>query len=215
MPAQSNTNDIRSYIKEWEIQNELRVDAVLVDYLDLVMPISVKVDPSNLFIKDKFVCEELRNLAKEFDILFSTGSQLNRSAVEEIEFDHSMIAGGISKINTADNVIGIFTSRALREKGRIQIQLMKTRSSSGVGSKIDLGLDENSLRIVDLGLEGENVVTPVSAITEKLKTKSVVMPGTSTEEYIPPVELNANKSPKIQADGARLREMLKNVNDEL
>ena len=43
--------------------------------------------------------------------------QLNRGAVEEIEFDHHHIAGGISKIQTADNVIGIFTSNAMRERG--------------------------------------------------------------------------------------------------
>ena len=80
-----------------------------------------------------FVSEELRNLARELNILFVTASQLNRSAVEEVEFDHSHISGGISKINTADNVFGIFTSRAMRERGRYQIQAMKTRSSSGVG----------------------------------------------------------------------------------
>jgi hypothetical protein len=88
--------------------------------------------------------------------LLVTASQLNRAAVEEIEFDHSHIAGGISKINTADNVIGIFTSRAMRERGRYQIQFMKTRSSSGVGQKVDLEFDVNSLRIRDLGDEAES-----------------------------------------------------------
>ena len=214
LPAQSNTNDIRSFIKEWEIQNDKRADAVCVDYLDLVMPVSVRVDPSNLFVKDKYVTEELRNLAIEYDILFATASQLNRNSVEEIEFDHSHIAGGISKINTADNVIGIFSSRALKEKNRVQIQLMKTRSSNGVGQKIDLGLDADSMRIIDLGIEGEDIVTPVTAITEKLKTKSVVMPGTAVEGYKPPDQEHL-AAPKVQADGARLREMLRNVNDEL
>ena len=49
-------------------------------------------------------------------------------AVDEVEFDHSHISGGLSKIQTADNVFGIFTSRAMRERGRYQLQLMKTRS---------------------------------------------------------------------------------------
>jgi len=100
--AQSNVNDIRSYLKEVQIQTGMRVDFVMIDYLDLVMPGSVKVNPDDQFIKDKYVSEELRNLAKELGILMVTASQLNRSAVEEIEFDHSHIAGGISKINTAD-----------------------------------------------------------------------------------------------------------------
>ena len=138
MPAQSNINDFRSYIKELNVQKGMKADVVLVDYLDLCMPISTKVAPSDLYVKDKYVAEELRNLSKELDVVFVTASQLNRSAVDEIEFDHSHIAGGISKINTADNVIGIFTSRAMRERGRYQVQFMKTRSSSGVGSKVDL-----------------------------------------------------------------------------
>ena len=100
-----------------------------------------------MFVKDKYVSEELRNLAKELNCVFVTASQLNRGAVDEIEFDHSHISGGLSKINTADNVFGIFTSRAMRERGRYQLQLMKTRSSSGVGQKIDLEFDVESLRI--------------------------------------------------------------------
>jgi hypothetical protein len=51
---------------------------------------------------------------------------------------------------TADNVIGIFTSRAMKERGRYQIQFMKTRSSSGVGQKVDLEFDVDTLKINDL-----------------------------------------------------------------
>ncbi len=81
--------------------------------------------------------------------IFVTASQLNRGAVEEVEFDHSHISGGLSKIQTADNVFGIFTSRAMRERGRYQLQLMKTRSSSGVGMKVDLEFNIDTLRITD------------------------------------------------------------------
>ena len=155
MPSGKNANDIRSFIKEYEIKTGKKIDVILVDYLDLMMPLSRKVSPSDLFVKDKFVSEELRNLAMELQIIFVTASQLNRASVEEIEFDHSHIAGGLSKIQTADNVIGIFTSRAMRERGRYQIQLMKTRSSSGVGAKIDLEFDIDSLRIRDLAEDDE------------------------------------------------------------
>jgi KaiC/GvpD/RAD55 family RecA-like ATPase len=154
LPAQSNVNDIRSYLKEVQIQTGIKVDFVMIDYLDLVMPVSVKVNPNDQFIKDKYVSEELRNLAKELGILMVTASQLNRSAVEEIEFDHSHIAGGISKINTADNVFGIFTSRSMRERGQYQIQCMKSRSSTGVGQKIDLEYNIETMRITDTDPDG-------------------------------------------------------------
>jgi KaiC/GvpD/RAD55 family RecA-like ATPase len=154
LPAQSNVNDIRAYLKEVQIQTGIKIDFVMVDYLDLVMPVSVKVNPNDQFIKDKYVAEELRNLAKEMGVLLVTASQLNRSAVDEIEFDHSHIAGGISKINTADNVFGIFTSRSMRERGKYQIQCMKSRSSTGVGMKIDLEYDIETMRITDEDPDG-------------------------------------------------------------
>ena len=176
LPAQSNINQMRAYIKEVQIQTGMKVDFVLVDYLDLVMPVSAKVSPNDLFVKDKYVSEELRNFAKELNVLFVTASQLNRSAVEEIEFDHSHIAGGLSKINTADNVFGIFTSRAMRERGRYQLQLMKTRSSSGVGQKIDLEFNVESLRITDAE-DASDEATPqqtTSNIMSRIKANSVV-----------------------------------------
>jgi len=172
MPAQSTVNDVRAYLKELEITKGMRIDFLLIDYLDLLMPVSAKVSPNDLFVKDKYVSEELRNLAREINTIFVTASQLNRSAVEEIEFDHSHISGGISKINTADNVFGIFTSRAMRERGRYQIQLMKTRSSSGVGQKVDLEFDIESLRIRDLGEDEDyqNFKKQSSSIYEQLKS---------------------------------------------
>lgn len=176
MPAQSTVNDIRAYLKELQVKTGRQIEFLCVDYLDLLMPVSAKVSPNDLFVKDKYVSEELRNLARELNVLFVTASQLNRSAVEEVEFDHTHISGGISKINTADNVFGIFTSRAMRERGRYQVQLMKTRSSSGVGQKVDLEFDLNTLRISDLGEDEQQTAGYVKkpSVLDSVRTRSTV-----------------------------------------
>ena len=175
MPSGITANDIRAFLREYEIQSGVKVDALLVDYLDLMMPIAAKISAENLFVKDKYVSEELRNLAMERNILLVTASQLNRAAVEEIEFDHSHIAGGISKINTADNVVGIFTSNAMRERGRYKIKFMKTRSSSGVGSKVDLKFNPDTLRIEDLedGDDDAQTVTSTGLIDQLKRSGSI------------------------------------------
>ena len=173
MPSGSTTNDLRAFVKEYAIQKGVKPDVVLVDYLDLMMPISKKISPTELFIKDKFVSEELRNFAVEQQLVLVTASQLNRGAIEEVEYDQSHIAGGISKINTADNLIGIFTSRAMRERGRYQIQLIKTRSSGGVGSKIDLAFDIDRLRITDLNEDDVEIIpTSSDALVQSIKKRS-------------------------------------------
>jgi len=213
MPTGKNANDIRSYLKEYEIKTGRKVDVLLVDYLDLMHPIAAKISAENLFVKDKYVSEELRNLAMELNCLFVTASQLNRSSVEEIEFDHSHISGGISKINTADNLIGIFTSRAMRERGRYQIQLMKTRSSSGVGQKIDLEFDVDSLRIRDLDEDDDNTNsygTTKSTVFDKLKRSNTTAPQTTSED---PTDGDTVGKIRAKTDSTKLRDFLNNLGD--
>ena len=152
------------------------------------MPVSVKVNPNDTFIKDKFVAEELRNLAQELGILLITASQLNRSAIEEVEFDHSMIAGGMSKISTADNVFGIFTSRAMKERGQYQIQVMKSRSSTGVGQKIDLEYNVETMRITDPGPGAQSKFSAgpgsSSAIMQQIKSGKQNMANSDTSAVV-------------------------------
>ena len=210
LPAQSTVNDIRAYLKEVQIQTGIKVDFVMVDYLDLVMPVSAKVSPNDLFVKDKYVSEELRNLARELNVLFVTASQLNRSAVEEIEFDHSHISGGISKINTADNVFGIFTSRAMRERGRYQIQCMKSRSSTGVGMKVDLEYNIETMRITDNGGDNDSNGSSqsTSSIMDKIKSSSRVMPGETVDSETGEVKITAH------VGGNKLKNMLADIKSQ-
>lgn len=206
LPAQSNINDIRSYIKEVQVQTGIKVDFIMCDYLDLLMPVSAKVSPNDLFVKDKYVSEELRNLAKELNVLFVTASQLNRSAVEEIEFDHSHISGGISKINTADNVFGIFTSRAMRERGKYQIQCMKSRSSTGVGMKIDLDYNIETMRITDPGEEEQSAFKkPGNNLLDSIKAKSTMINNTDLTNTV-----EREETGRITADvqSAKIKQLL-------
>jgi len=216
MPTGKNANDIRSYLKEYEIKTGRKVDVLLVDYLDLMMPIAKRISAENLFVKDKYVSEELRDLAMELNTLFVTASQLNRSSVEEIEFDHSHISGGISKINTADNLIGIFTSRAMRERGRYQIQLMKTRSSSGVGQKIDLEFDVDSLRIRDLAEDEDyqEFSKRKSTVFDQIKRNAGTIDTDTDEPKDDPSQGDTVGKIKVQTDSTKLKQFLNNLGSD-
>ena len=220
MPTGKNANDLRSYIKEYEIKTGRRVDVILIDYLDLMMPSAIKVSAENLFIKDKYVSEELRNLAMELNVVCVTAAQLNRASVEEIEFDHSHISGGLSKIQTADNVFGIFTSRAMRERGRYQLQLMKTRSSSGVGMKVDLEFNVDTLRISDCeeqddagGSHNGSSSSGASAIVNALKRSNSAPTEPDTPKDNPAEGASVGKI-RADTDSTRLRQFLNNLGTE-
>jgi len=221
LPSGSNVLDVRTYLKELELKNKKKVDCILIDYLDLMMPKSKKISPADLFIKDKYVSEELRNLVVEKQCVLATASQLNRASVEEIEFDHSHISGGLSKIQTADNVIGIFTSRAMKERGRYQIQFMKTRSSSGVGQKVDLEFDVDSLRIRDLADDPEykQFDKQRSTIYDSLKQTSKVSASDGTPKDARPEVPDPRKGDtvgkvKATVEGGKLRQLLNELHSD-
>lgn len=208
MPSGKTANDLRSFMKEYEVKTGKKIDILLVDYLDLLMPISRKISAENLFIKDKFVSEELRNLAVEKNVVLVTAAQLNRGAVDEISFDHSHISGGLSKIQTADNVFGIFTSRNMREKGRYQIQLMKTRSSSGVGQSIDLEFNMDTLRITNLDeIESSQGYKPNSSVLDNIKQRSQAQKDDPTQGI-------SVKNSQVKVESTKLRQLLNNLNTE-
>jgi hypothetical protein len=136
--------------------------------------------------------------------------------VEEIEFDHSHISGGISKINTADNVFGIFTSRAMKERGKYQIQCMKSRSSTGVGQKIDLEYNIDTMRITDNGGDDDSSSGAKPSFMDSIKARSQVKPAdTATENKSPSWERATGtpaweQQPKVSADvqSAKLKQLL-------
>jgi len=155
-------------------------------------------------------------------MIMVTASQLNRASVEEIEFDHSHIAGGLSKVQTADNVIGIFTSRAMKERGRYQIQFMKTRSSSGVGQKVDLEFDVDTLRIRNLEEEtGNDYQTRKQNTTmfDNLKTKSKISPAEQKTDARGDLDIDPRKGDDIAkvnatVEGSKLRQLLNELHSD-
>jgi archaellum biogenesis ATPase FlaH len=224
MPSGKNCNDIRAYLKEYQVKKGVKPDVLLIDYLDLMMPLSVKISPSDLFVKDKYVSEEIRNLAMETQCVTVTASQLNRSAVEEVEFDHSHISGGLSKIMTADNVIGILTSRQMKERGAYQVQFMKTRSSSGVGQKVDLEFNVDTLRITDPGDEGQEVQPSMremkksgtNDVLNSMKRTSTVNSTVDSDGVIHEDPTQGRNLPKLKTDedkSPRIRGMLRQLDD--
>jgi hypothetical protein len=150
--------------------------------------------------------------------------------VEEVEFDHSHISGGISKINTADNVFGIFTSRSMKERGKYQIQCMKSRSSTGVGQKIDLEYNIETMRITDEGGdEGTGYNKPQSSIMDTIKARSQITTvdteSTKSAKWEKPTgkhaweyqaggtELKSEETEKVTADvqSTKLKQMLAGI----
>lgn len=170
MPESStNANHLRAYLKEFEIVTGYTPDFIIVDYLDLMASVQ-SVSVENQFIKDKYVSEELRAIANDFNCFMITASQLNRGAqqVESIEdLGQAHIAGGISKINTTDNLIAIIQTNLMKARGEMMFKLLKTRSSAGVGNYFILKFNPVTLLLENIDEEGARPAKSLSSFIKK------------------------------------------------
>lgn len=191
--SSTNANHLKAYLKEFEIVNGYIPDFIIVDYLDLMCSVQ-SVSAENTFIRDKFISEELRALANDYNLVMITASQLGRSALtlESIEdLGQANIAGGISKINTTDNLIAIIQNPQMKARGEMMFKLLKTRSSNGVGNSYMLKFNQKNLCLENLDEDHGQVrlsKTISSYIKENEEPKSTNVVEASTK-------LDINKLP--------------------
>jgi hypothetical protein len=105
----------------------------------------------------------------------------------------------------------------MRERGKYQIQLMKTRSSSGVGQKIDLNFDVDTLRITNSEEQSEdyNGDKPTESrstnILNSIARKSTVDGTTGEIRTDDPTEGMIVKPSAAKVESTKLRQLLNNL----
>ncbi len=151
----TTTAMIESYIKEWEMQNKTTPNIILIDYFDLLAP-KEKVSAENIHLRHKYMAEELRDLAagrtieEEKPTLIITASQVTKEAMDEEVGAMGKVSGGVSKVQTADNVWAANSSKTMRERGEMAFVFLKTRNSGAVGDKLIMKYNTETLRISDM-----------------------------------------------------------------
>lgn len=184
MPVGTKPSAIRAYLKEYQLKYGKVPDWMGFDYMGL-MGTDIAVPVGDVFTRDKYVSEALREIGNDYNAIVFTASQQNRSAVGETDIDHSHIAGGISKINTCDLAISIILTDTMKAAGEIAFQLIKTRNSDGVGKNVNMKWVGKHLRIKD----PDNIEDAVRYKFDKPQTKPTVdgRPGKSQERAAPKI----------------------------
>lgn len=163
-------NDVRSFLKQYELEYGFTPDVIIIDYLDLLSP-NEGIKNFSISEQDKFKSEQYSQLLHDYNAIGVSASQQNREAIKMSAPDQSVIAGGMTKVNTVDNFISLFMDTAHRAKGEMLAFFLKTRSSDGVGKQTCLKFDGACLRIGDM--DGGGRVNLVSKMKERKKSKNL------------------------------------------
>jgi len=148
MKSGTTANKIRGYLKEFYLFHKTMPDVLVLDYVDKMDP-NQTINASDVWSKDKYCTEQLRDIGVDYNMAILTASQLNREAINATSHNHSHIAGGISKINESDIYFSIMLDDIMRAQGRCEFRLQKTRNSDGVGKMLPFRWDAKYLRILD------------------------------------------------------------------
>lgn len=149
----TNANHIIAYLRELESKSGFRPDWIIVDYLDLMEPVR-RGAGENMFLKDKFVSEEVRAIGFDYDCIMISASQLGKHATSAIEEGRQLhqgdVQGGSSKTNTSDLMIALVKTEAMHEQGEYRFEFVKSRNSDANGKKLHMRWNKTSLRISDM-----------------------------------------------------------------
>jgi hypothetical protein len=103
----------------------------------------------------------------------------------------------------------------MKERGKYQIQCMKSRSSTGVGQKIDLEYNIDTMRITDNGGDDDSSSGAKPSFMDSIKARSQVKPAEGESSSPPwdrakPREDFDLETPKVTADvqSAKLKQLL-------
>lgn len=162
MPVKSNSNDIRAYLTEYELQFGYKPDFIIVDYLDR-MGTNQKVN-GNAFDVDDAKTEELREIFVDYNAFGFSASQLNRDSVDTERKSHAHISGGLSKINVSDVVWAIIRNEEQIDNNEIHFQALKMRNSEFSTQPVVLHWDGKTLRISEL--HGQQKITRTTAVSQ-------------------------------------------------
>lgn len=130
------------------------IKMVVVDYADIMASDKkLKLEDKRLEYGD--IYEELRSIAKEFDVAIITASQGNRASLNKKEIDMDSMSEDFSKAFTADYVVGICQTKAEAMKrttsgdctsGVMRLFLAKNRNETR-GENIELWTDYARMRM--------------------------------------------------------------------
>ena len=169
-----NVLNLKSLIEDIHNSKNIDFDVIIIDYLTLMSSYRTTMAKSGgTYAYFKAIAEECHGFSKScpangrIGIPIVSASQLRREAFNNIEVGMDSISDSIGIVQTADTIIGILSTDALRERGECVWKFMKNRNS-GILKDIVLKVNFSKMRFEDF----EDSVVEDDVLSELNVTKT-------------------------------------------
>ena len=150
--ATAHCGHFRQLLQELRLKQNFKVDVILVDYLGICASSRVKLNNTiNSYTFSKFIAEELRGLAVEYDVPLWTAAQFNREGAKATDPGMTDVAESWGIPQTADFIFALVGSDELDKVGQISLIEMKNRyNKKRTFQHHLLGFDTSRMRLYEL-----------------------------------------------------------------
>lgn len=166
-PNSVNANNIRTYLERLQKKYDRKIDAIFIDYIDLLNPIH-GVGRAN-WEKLIDVAKEMRALSYYFNAPVISAVQTTRDGFDNAEIGMNNTGGSIGIPQTADVMFSLYQLENDREMCLLRSKVVKNRLGGKIGESIEYRVDYNTLRIMDVRHDNSTIAEDAADIVNQLE----------------------------------------------
>lgn len=137
-----SVTDLENYIKRFEESKRIKLDVMVIDYINL-MSIEKGYNMDNmLYLKGKHLAEGLRRIGDKYDVCIITATQTDKSVWGASDINLDDIPESKAIAESADSVWGIIRNSQMKKENKYRLKILKLRD--GEHHEEQIGFDFNT-----------------------------------------------------------------------
>jgi hypothetical protein len=118
--------EIERQIKKIELEKGIKIDMIVVDYLDIMKPLRRREDR---LVEEADICKGLRALAGKFVVPVLSATQVNRQGSDKTIITGKDVRGTWDKIADADTIITLSATADELSKNQLRVHFSESRNN--------------------------------------------------------------------------------------
>jgi len=139
--------DLDNFISKYEERKGIKINMVIVDYIN-IMGIEKGLDFSSmLFLKGKHLAEGLRYIADKHNVVMITATQTDKAVWGANDIDLKNIPESKAIAESADTFWGIIRNPEMKKNNVYRLKILKLRDGENAGEQVKFDFNNTYLNI--------------------------------------------------------------------
>lgn len=135
-------SDLENYIKRFEETKRIKLDVLVIDYINLMSIEKGYAMDTMLYLKGKHLAEGLRRIGDKYDVCIITATQTDKSVWGASDINLDDIPESKAIAESADSVWGIIRNSEMKKNNKYRLKILKLRD--GEHHEEQIGFDFNT-----------------------------------------------------------------------